>query len=109
MFPFLADSKVCADQGFRAKSMHSYRNAADKLRITIDAKVGSGCVTDVKFIECSGSACADVESIGACRTSNDLKETLFNVRDFVCGRMNECHNYRIVSHGGTVASRIRSL
>uniref|UniRef100_A0A915JLQ8 Uncharacterized protein n=1 Tax=Romanomermis culicivorax TaxID=13658 RepID=A0A915JLQ8_ROMCU len=60
-----------------------------------------------KFVDCRSGACADAEVLDGCRTANDLKHTLYNARDHVRNYRNDCHNVRIVSHGGAVASRVR--
>jgi hypothetical protein len=102
-----ADNQVCAERGFNAVDFNDIDRAVNKLVKTIDREVGSRCVADRKFIERSGKVWVDVEAMGACKTLNDLKHTLFNVRNFIKDHRNDCRNFRIVSHGGTVASRIR--
>ena len=101
------DDGVCAESGLKAHQAN-FDVAANLLRETIDREVGDDCVEDRKFVECGGNACADVESIGACRTADDLKETLSKALSYVEKISNDCYNYRIVTHEGTVASRIRS-
>ena len=105
-----ADNAVCAENSsFGDGNYDDIQRVVDKLVQDIDREVGSGCMIDRKFIENSGNVWGDVEAIGACRTSNDLKQTLYAVKKYFGSRFNlaRCRNYRIVSHGDTVASRIR--
>ncbi len=101
------DDGVCAEYGLKAHQAN-FDEATDLLRQTIDREVGDDCVENKKFIECGKTACADVESIGACKTADDLKETLSKVLSYVENISNDCYNYRLVTHDGSVASRIRS-
>jgi hypothetical protein len=103
-----ADSAVCAETGYHYGYDIDIQNVVAKLVQDIDREVGSGCMTNRKFIENSGIVWGDVEAMGGvCRTSKELKQTLFNVRDYFQDFYKECRNYRIVSHGNTVASRMR--
>jgi hypothetical protein len=102
-----ADHAVCAERGFNAADFNDIWSAVNRLVWVIRREVGSRCIANRKFIVRSGNVWADVEAMGGCKTSDDLKHTLFNVRNYIQNYRNGCRNYRIVSHGGTVASRIR--
>jgi hypothetical protein len=105
-----ADSAVCAEKGsyYYSTAFNDIQSVVAKLVQDIDREVGPGCMINRKFIENSGRIWGDVEAMGGvCRTSDELKQTLFNVRDYFQNLRNGCRNFRIVSHGDTVASRIR--
>jgi hypothetical protein len=98
---------VCAEKGHPDYKDSDLQNVVEKLVADIDREVGNGCLMNRKFIENSGNVWGDVESIGACKSSQDLKGILFGVRDYFYNRQNECRNVRIVSGDTKVASRFR--
>uniref|UniRef100_A0A915KYD8 Uncharacterized protein n=1 Tax=Romanomermis culicivorax TaxID=13658 RepID=A0A915KYD8_ROMCU len=105
----LTDQGSCDQRGFDADRYHAYFRSAENVANQIDRSVGSSCVgAPRKFVHCQEGACADAEAMDGCKTANDLKHTLYNVRNYIRDHKNDCRNYRIVSHGGSVASRIRS-
>ena len=71
-----ADNAVCAEDETLYYSARFYNilfvnninKVVDKLVQDIDREVGSGCMTNRKFIENSGNVWGDVEAMGACRT-----------------------------------------
>jgi hypothetical protein len=67
---------VCAEKGHPDYKYSDLQNVVDKLVADLDREGGSGCLMNRKFIENSGNVWGDVESIGACKSSQDLKVSI---------------------------------